>query len=114
MINSRSENPSAASTSVTTGLPSVRVPVLSTIRVRIFSARSSATAFLTSTPTCAPRPVPTMMAVGVARPSAHGQAMTSTATAFTSAGASSPPMPHHSAKVAALIATTTGTNTPET
>ena len=55
-----------------------------------------------------------MMAVGVARPSAHGQAMTSTATAFTSAGASSPPMPHQSANVSALIATTTGTNTPAT
>ena len=28
---------------------------------------------LMSTPSCAPRPVPTMSAVGVARPSAHGQ-----------------------------------------
>jgi hypothetical protein len=33
----------------------------------------------------APCPVPTMIAVGVASPSAHGQAMTSTATALTSA-----------------------------
>ena len=32
-------------------------------------------------PSCAPRPVPTISAVGVASPSAHGQAMTSTATA---------------------------------
>ena len=35
----------------------------------------------------APRPVPTMIAIGVARPSAHGQAMISTATALTSASA---------------------------
>src|ERR1035441_7016531 len=35
----------------------------------------------------APRPVPTMMAVGVARPRAQGQAMISTATAFTMATA---------------------------
>ena len=33
----------------------------------------------------APRPVPTMIDIGVARPSAHGQAMMSTATALTSA-----------------------------
>ena len=33
-----------------------------------------------STPSWAPRPVPTMMDMGVARPMAQGQAMTSTAT----------------------------------
>ena len=33
----------------------------------------------------APRPVPTMIDIGVARPSAHGHAMISTATALTSA-----------------------------
>ena len=38
-----------------------------------------------STPSCAPRPVPTSSAVGVARPSAHGQAMISTATAAANA-----------------------------
>ena len=36
-------------------------------------------------PPCAPRPVPTMIDIGVARPSAHGQAMISTATALTRA-----------------------------
>ena len=46
-------------------------------------------------PSCAPRPVPTSSAVGVARPSAHGQAMISTATAALNAalavaGASQP------------------------
>ena len=38
-----------------------------------------------STPAVAPRPVPTMIDIGVARPSAQGQAMISTATALTSA-----------------------------
>jgi hypothetical protein len=51
---------------------------------RCFSIRSSASAFLISTPTCAPRPTPTMIDIGVARPSAQGQAMISTATAATS------------------------------
>src|SRR5215813_13145797 len=50
-----------------------------------FSINSRASAFLTRTPTCAPRPVPTMIDIGVARPRAQGQAMMSTATALTSA-----------------------------
>ena len=50
-------------------------------RVSTFSRRSSASAFLISTPDCAPRPTPTMIDIGVARPSAHGQAMISTDTA---------------------------------
>ena len=69
---------------VTFGLPSVSVPVLSTTSVSTFSIRSSASAFLISTPACAPRPVPTMIDIGVARPSAHGQAMISTDTAAIS------------------------------
>ena len=47
------------------------------------SSRSSASAFLISTPACAPRPTPTMIDIGVARPSAQGQAMISTDTAAT-------------------------------
>ena len=65
------------------GLPSVSVPVLSTTSVSTFSNRSSASAFLISTPDCAPRPTPTMIDIGVASPSAHGQAMISTETAAT-------------------------------
>ena len=38
-------------------------------------------------PSCAPRPVPTRIAVGVASPRAHGQAMISTATAAVNADA---------------------------
>ncbi len=67
------------------GLPSVSVPVLSTSSVSTFSSVSSASACLISTPAWAPRPVATMMDIGVARPSAHGHAMISTATALTSA-----------------------------
>ena len=52
-------------------------------------------------PSWAPRPVPTSSAVGVARPSAHGQAMISTATAAVNAAvaagpaASQPTRVHH-------------------
>ncbi len=77
--------PSAAMTETSRGLPSVSVPVLSTTKVSTFSIVSSASALLMSTPACAPRPVATMIEMGVANPSAHGQAMISTATALTSA-----------------------------
>ena len=79
-----SVNPGPGTTDVTAGLPSVSVPVLSTTSVSTFSMRSSASAFLISTPAWAPRPTPTMIDIGVASPSAHGQAMMSTATAATS------------------------------
>ncbi len=78
-------SPAPARRRSTAGLPSVSVPVLSTTSVSTFSMRSSASAFRISTPACAPRPTPTMIDIGVARPSAHGQAMMSTATAATSA-----------------------------
>ena len=50
-----------------------------------FPERSSASASRTRMPSCAPRPMPTMIDIGVARPSAQGQAMISTATALSSA-----------------------------
>ncbi len=64
------------------GLPSVSVPVLSTTSVSTCSqvARSPRRC-LNRTPACAPRPSPTMIDIGVASPSAQGQAMISTATA---------------------------------
>ena len=73
-----SSKPCAGTIATTFGLPSVSVPVLSTTSVSTFSMRSSASAFLISTPACAPRPTPTMIDIGVARPSAQGQAMIST------------------------------------
>jgi hypothetical protein len=72
-------------TAVRRGFPRVSVPVLSTISVSTRSSRSSASASRTSTPLPAPRPTATMIDIGVASPSAQGQAMMSTATAFTSA-----------------------------
>ena len=98
------------------GFPSVSVPVLSTTSVSTFSMTSSASAFFTNTPAIAPRPVPTMIDIGVAKPNAHGQATISTATLFTIALAkrSSPPTAHQTANVTIAIAITAGTNQPDT
>ncbi len=77
--------PPTGTTSVSSGLPRVMVPVLSSTTVSSLWAVSSASASLMSTPFCAPLPVPTMIDSGVASPSAHGHAMTSTVTAATTA-----------------------------
>ena len=53
---------------------------------------SSTSPPLITMPSWAPRPVPTMIAVGVARPSAHGQAMISTATAAVNASSAAWPV----------------------
>ena len=89
-MDSASESRSSGSTpkdltSVTTGRPSVTVPVLSRITLVTLCRFSSASADWNSTPFFAPTPVPTMMATGVASPSAHGHEMTSTAIARVSA-----------------------------
>src|SRR5882672_8331829 len=99
-------------TADTLGLPSVKVPVLSTTSVSTFSSCSSASALLMRTPATAPRPVPTMMAIGVASPSAHGHAMISTAIALRSAKASlgAGPQTLHAANDTTATATTAGTN----
>jgi len=60
------------SMSVTSGFPSVIVPVLSNTMVLILSPVSSASADLKRMPCSAPLPVPTIMATGVASPRAHG------------------------------------------
>ena len=62
--------------SFTSGLPEVRVPVLSKTIVSMCWIFSRTSAPLIRIPMEAAIPVPTMTAVGVARPSAHGQAMT--------------------------------------
>src|SRR5450756_1964183 len=66
-----------------------------------------------STPSSAPLPVPTMMAVGVARPIAHGHAIISTATKFKRAyvRAGEGPARIQTIKVTTAIDITTGTNT---
>ena len=65
--------------------PVVTVPVLSSTTVSTRRVDSSTSGPLIRMPSWAPRPVPTISAVGVARPSAHGQAMISTATAAVNA-----------------------------
>src|SRR2546429_160867 len=79
--------PSKTLTAFTSGLPSVSVPVLSTTSVSTLARVSSASAFRTSTPACAPRPTATIIDIGVASPSAQGQAMIKTDTGATSAWA---------------------------
>src|SRR5579875_1365719 len=75
--------PGAVSIALIAGLPWVSVPVLSMTIVSTFSKRSSTAASRIRIPARAPRPVPTMIAIGVAMPSAHGQAMIRTETAAT-------------------------------
>jgi len=74
-------------------------------------AVSSASAERIKIPDWAPFPVPTMIDSGVARPSAHGQAMISTDTAATSArvSAGAGPAVNHTVKVAMAMAITVGT-----
>ena len=75
-----SPNPGAAITSVRAGLPQVIVPVLSSTIVSRRRAACSASPPRKRMPCSAPLPIPTVSDVGVARPSAHGQAMISTVT----------------------------------
>ncbi len=106
--------PSVATTSVTPGSPLVSVPVLSKITLSIPPATSSASALRMRTPISAPRPVPTSSDVGVASPSAQGQAMMSTETAAMTAYVGFGPTRIHTTNVAAAIAITMGTKIPAT
>ena len=107
----RSENFPLGWMSVTSGCPFVRVPVLSKMSVVTLWARSSASPPLMRMPRSAPFPVPTMMAVGVANPSAHGQAMMRTATKLVrpKMNAGSGPKANQTAKVTPAITITAGT-----
>ena len=89
--SSASSTPVAGTTSTTRIRPSVTVPVLSSRTVSTSRVASRTSGPLMTMPSCAPRPVPTSSAVGVARPSAQGQAMTSTATAAVTAYDASAP-----------------------
>ncbi len=102
--------------SVTAGSPRVNVPVLSSTTVSILPASSNASASRMIIPFSAALPVPTIIAVGVARPSAHGQATTSTATAFIRANskAGSGPQKNQSKNEIIEMAKTTGTKYPVT
>ncbi len=93
--------------------PVVTVPVLSSTTVSTRRVDSSTSGPLIRMPSWAPRPVPTISAVGVASPSAHGQAMISTATAAVNAATVSPVTPSQTPNVPAASSSTTGTKIPE-
>ena len=59
--------PGCGTTEARVGFPSVSVPVLSTIRVFTLPKVSRASALRMRMPAVAPLPVPTMIAIGVAR-----------------------------------------------
>src|SRR5699024_9235585 len=104
----------AVTISVTTGSPSVMVPVLSNTIVSTFPVLSKASALLIKTPFSAPFPVPTMMAMGVAKPRAQGQAITNTEIAMVKAKVNdSPPIKYQPSPERTDKPITTGTNTPE-
>ena len=80
----------------------------------VFSANSgpsTSTTTVNNTPAIAPFPLATMIDIGVASPSAHGQAMINTATALMIACAirGSGPMVAHTIAVTMASATTIGT-----
>ena len=104
----------SATTSTRLIRPVVTVPVLSSTTVSTRRVDSRTSGPLISSPSWAPRPVPTISAVGVARPSAHGQAMISTATAAVNANDALSPAPSQKPSVASASAITTGTKMPET
>jgi hypothetical protein len=93
--------------------PVVTVPVLSSTIVSIRRVDSRISGRLISSPSCAPRPVPTINAVGVASPSAHGHAMIRTATAEVNANVALWPAASQKANVAVVIVKTVGTKMPE-
>ena len=97
--------------SVSTGRPSVSVPVLSQATTLIAPARSRVSASRTRMPARAAAPVPTMIAVGVASPSAHGHAITSTAIAWSDAAVADSPASQPTPRVSRAAPSTTGTNT---
>ena len=84
--------PDAGATTTSCIRPCVIVPVLSSTATSTARVASRTSPPLITMPSCAPRPVPTMIAVGVARPRAHGHAMISTATAAVNASSAGWPV----------------------
>src|SRR3989344_4279796 len=101
---------------VNCGFPWVRVPVLSKITVSILLAISSEVASFIKIPLLAALPEETIMAIGVARPKAHGQAMIKTATKFIRAkvNAGTGPKKNQKKKVKKAMINTAGTKKEET
>ena len=113
-ITALSSRPGTTSNAVSRGWPTVSVPVLSKATVSTLCASSSACTSLIRMPCLAATPVPAMMAVGVASPSAQGQAITITATAWISAASSPAPMASQPARVTSATTSTTGTKMADT
>ena len=109
--SSVASSPSNACNCISVGLPTVSVPVLSNATVRSWRVVSNASTSLTKMPARAATPVPAITAAGVASPSAHGHAITSTATALSNACDQSPAASPHANSVTLAMAITTGTNT---
>src|SRR3989344_6828579 len=105
-----------ATISVNCGFPWVRVPVLSKITVFILLAISSEAASFIKIPLPAALPEETIMAIGVARPKAQGQAIIKTATKLISAKvkAGIGPKNNQVIKVKTATMNTTGTKYEET
>ena len=99
--------------SLTTGRPSVMVPVLSKTTVVTLAPISSAVPLRMKMPRRAAAPVPAMIAVGVARPSAHGQAISTTAMAWASACVAGAPPSSQPPAVTPAMPMTPGTKTEE-
>ena len=95
-------------------MPCVIVPVLSRAATLILPVSSSDTAVLNSMPLRAPTPLPTIIATGVASPSAHGQLITSTDIARAVAVPIGAPIISQIINVTTAIEITVGTNIPET
>ena len=113
---SASSKPGPATMSVSAGLPQVIVPVLSSTIASSLRAACRESPPRKRIPCSAPLPMPTVSDVGVARPSAHGQAMISTVTptitAYASAGVG--PRLYQPAKAPAAMISTAGTKMPDT
>ena len=94
--------------------PSVTVPVLSSSTVSTDRAASNTSPPLHNTPNSAARPVPAMIAAGVASPSAQGHAIKRTAVACNNASpGDAPARTIHPRNVAAARPSTMGTKTAE-
>ena len=100
--------------SVTNGLPSVSVPVLSRTTASIACAVSNASPDLIKIPFSAPLPVPTMIATGVAKPNAQGQLITRIDTATENANSTLAPTTSQTLPATREIKITAGTKIPAT
>ena len=119
IVNNKSDNSFCAAscfqaTSTTSGLPSVMVPVLSNMITLMFFACSRLSASLIRIPFSAPLPTPTIIAVGVANPNAHGQAITNTVTSASKPCVNplSPPNISHAIRLSIATPITIGTKMP--